>query len=550
MPQQLEGLQSLTDSALGYLSLEQMLSELLERIRDALDADTAAVLLLDRERNVLVARAAKGIEEEVRQGVHVPLARGFAGRVAAQGKPIVIRDLSKAQVVNPLLRQKGIHSLLGVPLHVESRVIGVLHVGTLAPRDFGEDDVHLLQHAADRAALAIDNAQLSEQRAVTELMQRTMLPEALPQMPGLRFSAKYLPAGTGIGIGGDWYDVYQLPDGRVAFVIGDVVGRGVLAASVMAEARTALRAYLTEGHELANAMCLLNELLVSMGRNRSATAAIFALDVESERLSAVSAGHLPALLLAPRGQQQAFVARAQAPPLGVGPGEYATESWPFPVGSCLLLYTDGLVERRGEPIDRGFARLARAAGMGANGEGLTLADRIYRELVHDAPLEDDMALLAIESVPLGESFELSLEAAPRVLAGLRRTVARWLIKHGVGADERFDIAVAVSEAAGNAIEHAYGPHEATFEVYCLWAPEQVRVTVRDSGRWRPSGSRGRGRGLQIMRQLMDVADIERSEAGTTITLVKRLAPSPTPPFSAPEPPVPASQSSPPAPPAS
>ncbi len=526
--QRLESLQRLTDSALGYLSLEEMLSELLERIRDGLRADTAAVLLLDRERDVLVARAAKGIEEEVRQGVHVPLARGFAGRVAAQDRPIVIRDLDKAEVVNPLLRQRGIRSLLGVPLHVEGRVIGVLHVGALVQHDFTEEDVHLLQHAADRAALAIDNAQLSEQRAVTELMQRTMLPDALPEIPGLRFSAKYLPAGSGIRIGGDWYDVYQLPDGRVAFVIGDVVGRGVLAASVMAEARTALRAYLMEGHEPASAMSLINDLLISMGRHRSATAAIYALDVESEQIAAVNAGHLPALLLR-ADEQPAFVTHARAPPLGVGDYDYATEILSFGLESCLLLYTDGLIERRGKSIDEGLARLQAAAeGHDHKGE-LTLADHIYRELVHDPSLEgvpsleDDIALLVIGSVPLGDSFELTLEAAPRVLAGLRRTIARWLTTHGVGPDERFDIAVAVSEAAGNAIEHAYGPHRAHFTVDCRWLDGEVRAVVRDSGRWRTPGSRGRGRGLEIMRELMDSVQIERGKEGTTITLVKRIA---------------------------
>src|SRR5436305_4471390 len=110
----LEQMLSVTDAALGYLSLEEMLCELLERIRSGLHADTAAILLLDEDRGVLVARAARGLEEEVRQGVQVPLERGFAGRVAAQRRPIVIEDLSKADVVNPILRQKGIRSMLGV----------------------------------------------------------------------------------------------------------------------------------------------------------------------------------------------------------------------------------------------------------------------------------------------------------------------------------------------------------------------------------------------------------------------------------------------------
>jgi serine phosphatase RsbU (regulator of sigma subunit)/anti-sigma regulatory factor (Ser/Thr protein kinase) len=517
--------ESLTDSALGYLSLEELLSELLDRIRAGLKADTAAILLLDDERSVLVARAAKGIEEEVRQGVHVPLARGFAGKIAAEGRPIVIEDLDRFEVVNPLLRQRGIRSMLGVPLHVEGRIIGVLHVGTLQPRLFGEEDIRLLQFAADRAALAIDNAQLSEQRSVTEIMQRTLLPEALPHIPGLRFSAKYLPAGAGLRIGGDWYDVFPLPDGRIAFVIGDVVGRGVVAASVMAEVRTALRAYLLEGHDLAATMSLLNDLLVSMGRHRSATSTLFALDMEREELSAVSAGHLPSLLIDPSHESQ-LVAEAQSLPLGVRAGEsYEARAYAFPVGSTLLLYTDGLLERRGEPLDEGFERLEVAARAAVAATDVSVADGIYLDLVKNADFEDDLALLAIESVPLGPSFDVSLEASPAVLAGLRRTLGRWLIKHGVPADERFDITVATSEAAGNAVEHAYGLHDAHFQVACSWTPHEVKVVVRDTGVWRESTSRdhSRGRGLMIMDKLMDAAEVRSGEGGTTVTLVKRLA---------------------------
>ena len=520
----LEDLERLTDAALGSLSLEDMLSELLERIRGVLDADTVAVLLLDDDRGVLVARAAKGIEEEVRQGVQVPLARGFAGRVAAEGRPRIIDDLARADVVNPLLRQKGIHSLLGVPLQVERHVIGVLHVGTLEHRDFSDHDVRLLELAADRVALAIDNARLSEQRTVTELMQRTLLPEAFPEIPGLRFSAKYLPAGSGVGLGGDWYDVFQLAHGRVGFVIGDVVGRGVVAASVMAEVRTALRAYLFEGHELASAMSLLNQLLVAMGRNRSATAAIFALDLDKETISGVTAGHLPALVIWP-GEPPRFAGEAHGLPLGVtGAATYVTEVVPFPVGSTLLLYTDGLVERRSEPIDASLQRLAEAASAAVSDPQLTFADLVYRELVHDQPMEDDVALLAIESIPLGQELELSFEASPKVLGGMRRTLGRWLINQGVPAGDCFDITVAVSEAAANAIEHAYGPRDARFAMHCCWSPEEVCVRVSDAGRWRAQAPRryGRGRGLMIMNEMMDEANVEQGDDGTTVTLVKRL----------------------------
>ncbi len=518
----LEHIQSVTDSSLGYLSLEELLSELLGRIRDGLEADTAALLLLDEERNVLVARAARGLEEEVRQGVQIPLARGFAGRVAAQARPIVIEDLSRAEVVNPILRQKGIRSLLGVPVHVEGRVIGVMHIGTLHQRKFDEEDIALLQLAADRVALAIDRARLSEQRAVTEVMQRTLLPDALPQIPGLRFSGKYLPAGSGVKIGGDWYDVFQLPDGRVTFVVGDVVGRGVLAASVMGEIRTALRAYLLEGHPLERVMALLNDLLASMGRNRSATAAIFELDFESGVLESVSAGHLPALLIDPRGEAR-FMETEPGLPLGVSVGgRYPCLHHELEAGSTLLLYTDGLVERRTEAIDTGLERLRAAGKRAFELGGASFADRVYAEMLDENLLEDDVALLAIESLPLDSELHMTLNAVPGVLAGLRRTLGRWLGGQSASEAAIFDITLAVSEAAANAVEHAYGARDSTFTIEGRRDHDEVRVTVRDDGRWRNTRPYGRGRGLAIMRSLVDGLEIERSEDGTSVTIVKQL----------------------------
>src|SRR3954452_5895546 len=156
----LQSVQRVTDAALAYLSMEDLLDELLVRTRDILRADTAAILMLERNGKMLRARAAKGIEEEVEQGVRIPVGGGFAGRVAAERRPSVIPAADHADVLTPILREKGIRSLLGVPLLVEGRVLGVLHVGTLTPREFSTEDRNLLQLTADRAAIAIEHAQL------------------------------------------------------------------------------------------------------------------------------------------------------------------------------------------------------------------------------------------------------------------------------------------------------------------------------------------------------------------------------------------------------
>jgi signal transduction histidine kinase len=163
-------LQAVTDAALAHLRLDDLLAALLERTREILEVDTCAILLLDEETNELVARAALGIEEEVEQGVRIPVGGGFAGRIAAEKRPVILDDVDHAHVLNPILREKGIKSMLGVPLVVEGEVQGVLHVGSLVLRAFQNEEVELLQLVADRAALAIEHARLFE--AEREARQR------------------------------------------------------------------------------------------------------------------------------------------------------------------------------------------------------------------------------------------------------------------------------------------------------------------------------------------------------------------------------------------
>jgi signal transduction histidine kinase len=158
LPEGLRKLQAITDAALAHLSLQGLFDELLGRIRDALEADTCAILLLDEASGELVARAAKGLEEEVERGVRLPVGKGFAGRVAATRRPFAIEDVDRADILNPILREKGIKSLLGAPLIADGRLLGVVHVGTLTPRRFSQDEIDLLEIVAQRAALAVDRA--------------------------------------------------------------------------------------------------------------------------------------------------------------------------------------------------------------------------------------------------------------------------------------------------------------------------------------------------------------------------------------------------------
>jgi signal transduction histidine kinase len=183
--ERLRRLQLVTDAALSHLDLDDLLAELLTRIRDTLETDTVAILLRDELREELVARAAVGIEEEVEQGIRIPIGGGFAGKIAAERRPIVLDDVDHAHVLNPLLRQKGIKSLAGVPLIFANDVLGVLHVGSLTPREFTEEDVDLLEVVADRVALAIEHARLfdAERRGRTRLERvQTVMDTALAKL--------------------------------------------------------------------------------------------------------------------------------------------------------------------------------------------------------------------------------------------------------------------------------------------------------------------------------------------------------------------------------
>src|SRR5579859_6847387 len=247
---QVRTLYRLSDPALSELGLEEFLDELLVRVQDALSVDTVAILLLEPETQQLVARAAKGIEEEVERGVRIPVGRGFAGRIAAERVAIFIADVDHADILNPILREKGIRSLLGVPLIVEGDLIGVLHVGSLKPRTFGSRDLAVLQVAAARAAPGIERARLfsalQREHRVAMVLQRSLLPKQLTEVVGVSTAARYLPASGNVG--GDWYDVFGLPRGRLGIAIGDVVGHGLRAAALMGQLRTALRAYAVEDH--------------------------------------------------------------------------------------------------------------------------------------------------------------------------------------------------------------------------------------------------------------------------------------------------------------
>jgi anti-anti-sigma factor len=388
--EKLRDVQSIVDAALSRLDPQVLLDTLVERVKNVLQADTAAVLLLDRASGQLVATAASGLEDEVRQDVHIPIGRGFAGKIAAQGAPVIVNDVDQTNVINPILLAKGIRSLIGAPLLADGAVIGVLHVGTLTRREFASRDADLLQLAADRAAMAVQSLTAAVDRAAAAALQRSLVPSAFPPVDGLEMAGRYVP-GSG-SIGGDWYDVFVVPSGEAFAVIGDVAGTGLSAAVIMGRIRSALRAYALEATDPAEVLSRLNRKMLHFEPGAMATVLCAVVDRTRGEVRISSAGHLPPVLARP-GEPAETVEVTADPPIGLSvPTGRRTTAIDLPPGAVLALYTDGLVERRDRVIDEGIARL-RAATAAAEPEAACAA--VMGAMSDYAPHTDDLALLVL-----------------------------------------------------------------------------------------------------------------------------------------------------------
>ncbi|HVQ91915.1 MAG TPA: SpoIIE family protein phosphatase [Mycobacteriales bacterium] len=516
----LRRIESVTETTLAYLSVEELLDELLDRVRELLDGDTAAVLLLDTASGQLVATAAKGIEEEVRQGVRIPLGKGFAGRIAAERRPVSIELVDHSNVLNPILREKGIRSLLGVPLIAGGTLVGIMHVGTLHPRLFTAEDVSLMQLVADRVALAVQARLSAAEMASAVVLQRGLLPGALPAVPGIELGARYVPGHAG-GVGGDWYDVFTLPSGDLGVVIGDVVGRGLRAAVVMGRLRSALRAYALESDGPAEALIRLDRMMLHFEPEVMATALYAVTDPSFERLHVSVAGHL-APVLAPVGGPAMVAELPIDPPLGVRAGlRRRSTAVDLSPGGVVCFYTDGLVERRDRAPDEGQARLRAAVTAGPPEQ---VCATVMTRMVGAEPPGDDIALLVLRRQARDAVSPLAstMPARPHSLRAIRAEVGRWLRAVGATPADIVDLQVAIGEACSNAVEHAYGATGGMLTVRLGIEESTVVAEISDAGSWRPERTGNNGRGLALIRELTDAARIEHRPGGTTVTIHRRL----------------------------
>ncbi|MYT38732.1 SpoIIE family protein phosphatase [Streptomyces sp. SID8356] len=330
----------------------------------------------------------------------------------------------------------------------------------------GRGEGGVLVYAADVTdhAEAAERLRTSERRhretAVT--LQRSLLPQELEQPDDLRIAATYQPGGTDAAVGGDWYDVITLGAGRTALVIGDVMGRGVRAAAVMGQLRTAVRAYARLDLPPHEVIQLLDVLASEIDATQIATCVYAVHDPNEGQLVYASAGHLPILVRDEDGTVER-AADPTGPPLGTGGWIHTSGTIALPPGSTAVLYTDGLVERRSEDIDEGVASLARALS-GAKGTPQVVCDRLIRSLGVTAEHDDDVAVLVVQHpARTGADAELFHNAALDLLGGIEaapraRSFATGVLTSWRFPDELRDLGVlATSELVANSLQHGTPP---------------------------------------------------------------------------------------------
>jgi PAS domain S-box-containing protein len=540
-------LQQVTEAALEHLEPAELMGLVVERIKEAFRADMARILLIEpnqdsdprrretRAHSAEPSASGRGGAERLRPGAELSLgaAAGFGSgaktdtvpigdvlsQVVGEGRPVILDGLRGGAGLDPMLTAAAPRALMASPLTVKGRMAGVVEIATRKERRFTPEEESLLVLMADRAGLAIEHARAYEREVGTvEMLQRSLLPDQLPKLPGVRIAARYLPGGADVG--GDWYDAIPLEDGRVGLAMGDVVGHGLGAAALMGQLRYAARAYALEGHSPPAVLDRLDRLVRSLPGAQMATLLYLVVDSDLETVRFASAGHVPPLVVGPDAEAR-FLEGAPNPPLGVfdstGHEELTVKLEP---GSTIVLYTDGLVEERGVSIDTGLEALRQAARHPA--DPVELCDHLVDSMLAIHPAHDDIAVLALQGLPArAEPLHLEVSTDPTRLRDVRRHLAGWLRRSGASEEDVEIAQMACHEACSNAIEHGYGFGEGSFTIDAHMENGRVVLEVSDRGNWierREGALPHRGRGIALMQALMDAVKLSHDGDGTTVRM--------------------------------
>jgi PAS domain S-box-containing protein len=490
------------------------------------DACVAYLFADDHLQPVTCKVVGEGAEGGLVAGPDVPAANvhgpGAVATAFRTREPVLIRDVPDD--LGEPARILGVRSLLVAPLLSQAEPIGVLVFGySRSERRYAREDLALAREIAGRVAPAVEDAmQFERELATAEALQRSLLPDQLPVLQDADLATRYVPGGVGLKVGGDWYDAVPLHDGRVMLVIGDVVGHGVRAAASMGKLRNVLQYSALDGLEPAQVLTRLNAYFCALNDADMATLIVAEYDPARQRIVYASAGHPPPMLRLPDGAVEALDHGRSMPLCASDQAQYQQAERDLPAGSTLVLYTDGLIERRGESLDVGLGRLAKKLHA-APAAVEDVADALLRDFLADDAPADDVALLCVRVRGPEDALRLRLRASARELALMRRATGEWLERLGATDEEIHEITVAVNEAAANAVEHAYGLVDADFVVEGDRVGDAVELAVRDFGSWRMrKGTPDRGRGLKLARALMDEVDVQPGSEGTIVRLRRRI----------------------------
>lgn len=422
-------------------------------------------------------------------------------------------------------RDLGLGSLLCAPLvGVDGRAFGTLtFVRGSSGRPFRDDDLPVAEELGRRSAAFFQHAlRFEQEQATAEVLQRSLLPSTAPKIAGVATVSRYLPGGASQRVGGDWYDVVAFRDGGATVAIGDVVGHGVVAASSTGQLRAGVHLMALDGLGPAATLDRLNRLLLAMPDSEIATVAVLLYEPAEGTLRLSSAGHPPPLVVSADGAAELFEGAVSFPLRASAAARYEEVARPFAPGDTIVLYTDGLVERRGESLDVGLARL-RAAAQAAPDDLDAMADHLLASVLPDEGPTDDVALLVLRAV--ADPVPLQLELPPRAdeLAAARGALRSWLAVSGVDTPTARDIVLAANEALANAVEHGSTSPNSIVTLHAEAVGGSIVVDVRDRGRWlEREPEPHRGRGLPVMRAVIDEVDIDPGGNGTTVRLRHRI----------------------------
>ncbi|HEV8020079.1 MAG TPA: SpoIIE family protein phosphatase [Candidatus Lustribacter sp.] len=406
------------------------------------------------------------------------------------------------------------------PLVARDRTVGALcivnHRGMPVLDDFHRE---LFEELAVRIAVAIDSAQIyAREHHVADTLQRALLPEKLPAHDFVRFDAAYIPATEEAIVGGDWYDAFTLPDGRIALSIGDVAGHGLPAAIVMGEVRQAFRAAALNPTSPSVVLERANTI-VNLRQNPIMVTAIFGIiDPATATITYAAAGHPAPVMALPCMLVERLPSGGI--PLGIADSIDATDwSFTIPPGAYLALYTDGLIEHSKDVLE-GEEQLVEAMRAEisdlCDAPALSLMRRVFGERKNS---DDAAALFVATSDEPKPDFRFDFSAIPMAVPIVRRTLMRFVTRIGLDEDRAYALITAVGEAMANAVEHAYPERPGIVRLRVANTGSALHATIEDDGRWKQAQKRDeRGRGLPLMRALMDGVEIRTNQSHTTISL--------------------------------